>query len=117
MLLHIFAVCQHDEVSYRLRYLYRSTSLKLRCVRNATIRTTTSRQLPADQQQTEALNGTSITHERLTNFTSESLEVNVYSRRRVCGDGGALSDDMDSDDDDDEFNSAPADDAYDDAYM
>ena len=65
----------------------------------------------------EALNGTSITHERLANFTSESLEVNVYSRRRVCGDGGALSDDMDSDDDDDEFNSAPADDAYDDAYM
>ena len=53
----------------------------------------------------------------LANFTSESLEVNVYSRRRVCGDGGALSDDMDSDDDDDEFNSAPADDAYDDAYM
>eukprot|EP00964_Phaeocystis_antarctica_P033175 scaffold18824_cov49-Phaeocystis_antarctica.AAC.3 len=40
----------------------------------------------------------------LANFTSESLEVNVYSRRRVCGDGGALSDDMDSDDDDDEFN-------------
>ena len=48
---------------------------------------------------------------------SESLEVNVYSRRRACGDGGALSDDIDSDDDDDESNSAPADDAHDDAYM
>ena len=66
----------------------------------------------------EALNGTSITHEHLANFTSESLEVNVYSAR-ACGGGGALSDDdIDSDDDDDEFNSAPADDdAYDDAYM
>ena len=31
----------------------------------------------------EALNGTSITHERLANFTSESLEVNVYLRARA----------------------------------
>ena len=67
--------------------------------------------------EAEALNGTSITHERLAKFTSESLEVNVYSRWRACGDGGALSDDIDSDDDDDKFNSAPADDACDDAYM
>ena len=35
-----------DDVSYRLRYLDRSTSLKLHSVRNATIPTTTSRQLP-----------------------------------------------------------------------
>ena len=57
-----------------------------------------------------------ITHERLANFTSESLEVNVYSAR-ACGGGGALSDDDVDSDDDDEFNSAPADDACDDAYM
>ena len=57
-----------------------------------------------------------MTHERLTNFTSESLEVNIYSAR-ACGGGGALSDDDFDSDDDDEFNSAPADDACDDAYM
>ena len=57
--------------------------------------------------EAEALNGTSITHERLAKFTSESLEVNVYSRRRACGDGGVLSDDIDSDDDDDKFSIFP----------
>ena len=46
------------------------------------------------------------------NFTSESLEVNVYSAR-ACGGGGGLSDDDIDSDDDDELYSALADDACD----
>ena len=38
-----------------------------------------------------ALNGTSIKHKRFANFTSDCLEVNVYSAR--VGGARALSDD------------------------
>ena len=61
-----------------------------------------------------ALNGTSIKHERITEFTSDKLEFTIYTEPTRSGDDPE-GDDTDDwhDDDDDDFCSTPADSVYD----